>query len=562
MKSKVIARWGLVVAIGLVGCTVGVPNVVETPEVISGDVGLDSKDHPARQGNLVMRIQWPSRGNSIQAIPAGADSIEIAVRTHAGKLLESQAVTRPAGDAPVSTIFFKIAPSHGTVDIDVVVRGSGAILARGGKKGVPVRDNTSTGVSITIDDDDSVTLRLARQLVLLKDMYHYFDRFQNWQHVRSFPEVSAMEASGRALVDAFNLHGQRLFREVRTGTNPQASIGAPGVRETWHLPQEPALGFEFRDQEILRAYWPGYQVTQAFMPGASSRRLGLTLSPDSTQGDQTLANAEVEVSAPWVVEPQLQGTFAGLPTNGTTPALRSWSLFGGERPVFEGITDLQGRAQVDPNGRGDLRFKGAFKVSGIQEAGASPLMAALRQANPYTYYAWTRFPTQAEASFSMPSLQAAMTAAVGADFQTGKVSLSLTPKDAQGAISTFKIAADVSVRLRNEAEKTLLDGGTLNFQIDDEMEDLRLKGTVTLATQPQQLLVQAEFVDVPTLTVIGTIDYEAPFDERGGLIQSKNETWPYLVLNDGEGGTPGTRIHLTPGLFSGKTTGGLSVYLY
>ena len=562
MKSKIIARWGLVVAVGLVGCTVGVPNIVETPKVPAGDAGLDAKEQPARQGNVVLRIQWPLRGKTVQAIPAGADSIEIAVRTQAGKLLESQTVNRPEGDAPVSTISFQIAPSLGTVDIDVVVRGAGAILARGGKRGVPVRDNTSTGVSITLDTDDSVTVRLARQLVLLKDMYHYFDRFQNWQQARSFPEVAVMEASGRAFLDAFNLHGQRLFREVRTGTNPQALLGVTGARETWHLPQEPALGFDFRDQEILRAFWPGYQLTQAFTPGPSSRRLALALSPDSPQGDQTVASVEVEVSAPWVVDPQLQGTFAGLPTSGTTPALRSWSLFGGERPVFEGITDLQGRAQVDPNGRGDLRFKGAFKLSGIQEAGASPLMAALRHANPYTYYAWTRIPTQGEASFSMPSLQAAMTAALGADFQTGNVNLSLTPKDAQGATSTFKIAADVSVRLKKEAEKTLLDGGTLTFQIDDEMEDLRPKGTVTLATQPQQLVVHAEFVDVPTLTVIGTIDYEAPFDERGGLIQSKNETWPYLVLNDGEGGTPGTRIHLTPGLFTGKTTGGLSVYLY
>jgi hypothetical protein len=562
VKSKSIARWGLIAAVGLVGCTAGVPAIVKEPASSSKEAATADAVPPAALGNLLMRIQWPSRGITTQAIPAGADSIAIAVYTKAGQLLDSKTVTRPAGDAPVSNIRFQIAPSHGLVDIEVIVRGGSAILAQGGKKDVPVRDNTATGVSITLDTEGSVAVRLDHQLVLLKNMYHYFDRFQNWQQARSFPEVAAMEASGRAVIDAFNLHGQRLFREVRIGSNPQASRGVPGAREIWHLPHEPALGFEFRDLEILRAFWPGYQVAQTFTSGATTRRLGLALSPDSPQGDQTNANLEVEVSAPWVVEPQLQGTFAGSPSSGASPALRAWSLFGGERPVFEGLTDLQGRAQVDPNGREDRRFKGAFKLSGIQEAGTSPLMAALRHANPYAYYAWTRIPTQAEGSFSMPSLQAAMTASLDSDFQTGRVKLSLTPKDGQGTSSTFTIAADVSVRLRQEAEKTLFDGGTLNFQIDDEMEDLRLKGKVTMATQPQQLLIHAEFIDIPTLTVIGTIDYEAPFDERGGLIQSKNETWPTLVLLDGEGGTPGTRIHLTPGLFSGKTTGGLSVYLY
>ncbi len=574
MKSKVIARWGLVVAIGLVGCTVGVPNVADTPKVSSGDAGLDAMEQPAHQGNLVMRIQWPARPLATQAIPLEAETIEVSVRSKSNQLLVSKTIDRPAGESPVSTFSFQISPAHETVNVEVVVRGGGKILAQGGQADVPIRDNTSTGVVITLDNEASLTIRISRQITLLKDLYHYADRFDNWVNPRTFPEVLTMEAAVRQVVDSFNSNGQHLFHAMSLGANGTLIEGAPGTVETWHLPGQSILGLELRDRAILKAFWPGYQISQAFTSGPLQRRLDLALNPSSPSGDQTRATLSADVTSSWVAEPQLRGSFAGVNPQSETTGARAFDLFGGERPVPETISALRLSGEIVPQGQVASRFKAALELNEVRETATSPLLAAIRDANPngyvyfpYAYYgvavnSLTRFPTKGEASLEFPSLHAALSAALNPDFTSGSVTLRLAPRDKAGVRSVFLAKADASVRIEKVGERSMITGGVLSFVLDDEMENLRLEGTVTLDSEPLRLVVEARFVDIPSRTVIGRIDYDAPFDERGGLNVSKNETWPYLVLMDGAGGTPGTRIHLTPGLFTNRTSGGLNVYIY
>ena len=560
MKSKSIARWGLIVALGLVGCTAGVPAVVKAPP--ASDASGVAADETRQLGNLVMRIQWPLRPRATQAIPVGADVIEIAVLSKNGQTLDKKEVKRPSGDAPVSVVSFQIAPSHGKVDVTVIVRGNGKILAQGGKKDVVLRDNTSTGVSITLDSETSVSVRVARQIVLLKDLHRYFERFENWKDPRTFPDVQAMESALRAVADGYNASGQGLWQATRFGSNLASVDGAPGVQERWHLPYQPGVGLDLRDREILKAFWPGYQIAQTFTKTPAQRRLELALNPDSASGDQTRAQASLELSAPWVADPQLHGAFTGVGAQSATPVPRAVMLFGGERPVPEEITALSATAQIDPQGLTAQRFKGSVSLTNVQDAGATAMMAAIRNANPYMLTPWTRFPTRAEASVEFPSLHAAVVAAVGSDFQTGNAQLRLAPRDKFGTRSAFQVEADASVRVAPKDGKTLLTGGTINFRFDDELEALRLEGNATLETEPLRLVIEARFVDIPSATVIGRIDYSAPFDERGNLNPNKNETWPYLVLMDGANGSPGTSIHLTPGLFTGRKTGDVNVYIY
>ena len=559
MKSKSIARWGLVVAIGLVGCTAGVPAIVEKPSNLSPDAASDHAQEPAAQGNLVLRIQWPARSLSTQAIPTNATTIVITIRSKTGQVLASRNITRPAGEAPVSTVTFQIAPAHGLVDVDVVATNGNEILAQGVSKNVPIRDNTSTGVVITLDSEASITFRIARQIVLLKDLHHYFDRFENWKDPRSFSEVLAMETAVRSVGDSLTMGGQRLFQAMRFSATGME--GAPGAIETWHLPGEPALGLELRDREILKAYWPGYQLAQVFTINPANRRWELALTPGTGAADQTRATLSTELAAAWVPEPQLQGSFSGVKAQSSTPAARVFMLAAGERPVPETISDLRMNAQVDPQGNAAHRFKGALELGDVQDASTSPLYDVLVGANPYTSF-WTRYPTKAEASLEFASLKAALTAALQPDFLGGAATLRLVPRDRNGGHSVFVVKADAKLQVEKRGDRSMITGGTLNFALDDELEDMRLEGTLTLDSEPLSLRVAARFVDIPTGTVIGTIDYDAPFDANGSLNPAKNETWPTLVLTDGENGAPKTRIHLTPGLFTGRTSGNLNVYIY
>lgn len=559
MKSKSIARWGLVAAVGLVGCTAGVPAIVEKPGNVSSDAASELPQEPAALGNLVMRIQWPARARSTQVIPKDATTIVITIRSKAGQTLVSRTITRPVGEAPVSTVTFQIAPSQGTVDVDVVATNGNQILAQGGSKNVPIRDNTSTGVVITLDSEASITLRIARQIVLLKDLHHYFDRFENWKDPRSFPEIFAMEAAGRSVGDSLTMGGQRLFQAMRFAV--AGMEGAPGATETWHLPGEPALGLELRDREILKAYWPGYQLAQAFTINPGNRRWDFALSPGTGSAEQTRATLSTELAATWVPEPQLKGSFSGVNAQSSTPAARAFMLAGGDRPVPETISALRISGAVDPQGSVAHRFKGALELTDVKDAAVSPLYDVLVGANPYASF-WTRYPTKAEASLEFASLKAALTAALQPDFLSGKATLRLVPRDRNGGHSAFVIKADAKVQVEKRGDRSMVTGGTLNFALDDELEDLRLEGTVTLGSEPLSLRVAARFVDIPTGTVIGRIDYDAPFDANGALNPAKNETWPTLVLTDGENGSPGTRIHLTPGLFTGRTAGNLNVYIY
>ncbi len=570
MKLRPYLRWELLLAVTLVGCTSLAPT---TPERMAmspagettaiGTAGDNSEGEATRGGRVFMMIQWPAATRRAQAIPEQATSIEITLRKKDGTTLDTSRVQRPAGETPVSTVSFKVDPGVGVIDIEAIARRDDTILARGVRKDVPVRHNTATGVSLTLSSDATLRIRIERQLVIVKDLQHYFQRFSHWvsyptsSEARTFIDAATamFQQAGRDAYDLQRAAGLVSWPEPRSLSTPT------GALERWVSSARAGYAVELSGHDPVKVYWPGYAASLDYTPTGATRRLAVGLAPAGATGDQSRAEGHLDVTASWIKEPYLTGAFTGLLDGIGEPATRSVRLFAGERPDWDTITAVSAEARFDPQGQA-LGTGGQITIDGFANATNSTLVKGLL--NLYSYYPpvfpTLNWPTHGFARVEIPSAAATADVRLDTAFSRAVGSATLSLKDNQGNRSTFRTRLEGGITPPTR-QYVPFQTGELAVVLEDLSEGLRLEGTLALNLDVPALTVKAKLLDMTSDTLIGTIDYDMPL--RNGTFEPyHNDSWPYLVLMDGPDGTPGSSIQLNPGLLTGQTTGYVGVSLY
>ncbi|MNL35968.1 hypothetical protein D3C87_1580320 [compost metagenome] len=108
--------------------------------------------------------------------------------------------------------------------------------------------------------------------------------------------------------------------------------------------------------------------------------------------------------------------------------------------------------------------------------------------------------------------------------------------------------------------KPEIAGADVAFALDDVALGLRLKGIAHIETSPPKVNIQANFVDITSNLVLGTLNYDLPIGGLGRVDFSRLASWPVLTVADPtKPDATRTSYRLTPGFFSGDTNGMIKV---
>lgn len=575
MRLKKYLRWELVLALSLVGCTAAIPNRLGgQPAGVGSEAALPG-EQVARGGSLYFQIRWPGpSAMRTQATQFNPDAVKIFIKKADGTEIQSQVLTRPTDGTFERTARFVLDPALKQVDVFAEAWGANNLLAKGKHLAVPVRDNTSTPVAIALDlvDQDGnqagLDLRLAPELAMLHSLPELVARYSNLRDYGNSPELhelkSAIEATvGRVFGDH---HGGGDGSSPHPSETPMSSPMPPApyrvqsVQSTpFRLLSGPIQAVDLDGSVPTAMYWAGFRGAYAFTGGMTGlHSLDFNVTP--TGSDQTTANVHAELDADaWLPEPDLTKVEKGYEGDATTESTRSIVLLGGMRPDFP--TMKRGKLHLDVTPWGIAAKRGALdlQLDQVRDVSSTAFFQFL-QSKASSSVGITRLPSHASIVAYTPTIAATADIKAADDFLGGQIRSNWRLLDKNGQPSYYDLALGVQERLGTVNGKPEIAGGDVAFALDDVALGLRLKGIVHVEASPPRVNIQANFVDITSNLVLGTLNYDLPIDAFGHVDFSRLASWPVLTVGDPtKPNAPRTSYRLTPGFFSGDTNGMIQV---
>ncbi len=624
MRLKAYFRWELVLALSLVGCTSVVPNRLGLPQLTQGGTS-DATSAIAKKGSLFFQVRWPERGAyRAQEIPTETETIEVHVKATDGTPIDSKVIPRPSGASSVSDVAFELDPTLKVVDI--FVRGlnaAGQEVAFGKKLGVLIRDNTATGVTVTLKSGDAtqteqeLQLELNRKIALLHDVRNYFNRFDHFNRFHESVEArDVKEAMESILQNApFKPQGPRdntYYPTPDPNYSPPAgteggdptrtatgyvirSFGTIGTRVTdgtirLSNPNDPSQYMDILNGELKKLYWTGYALTPSYSDAGGGRHTaGVAIAPFGEGGNGSMLDLNVEVTAgTWVAEPSLTVTLDGNVNN--QPGTATFTLLGGLKPEERTLSQVKVAGSLTPKGNEAGKVHSSVLFDTFRDVSGSPLYQLFKISAPRTgpiapapypggstgtypggstgtyadspatggsggnygdsYFLLPSFmPTNARFLAHVPSAQATTDVRVTDDMLGVQSRTELRLRDNANTFSNFLLELGVTTQVGAIGGQPAIVSGDFGFSLVDQKEALKLEGVVHGDMAARTVTVKARFVDVPSNTVLGNLDWT--FEPNGD--PNHLAYWPVLHLQDG------TEHRLTPGFFSGETTGNVRV---
>jgi hypothetical protein len=310
---------------------------------------------------------------------------------------------------------------------------------------------------------------------------------------------------------------------------------------------------------------PNYKIDFSNQSSGNWRSLSATLGPDANhpQPSQALTgnlSASV-VAGSWHQDPQMYGVAEAMKDLGPGLATHSLRLNQGEMPDLRSLQVVTVQGAVDPHQTGSGAYSGGVRADGFADFGTSPVLQVLKAVAPTTNFP-TWLPTHATASISSPAFAAQAQGQLTDDFLSGNFTGNVQIKDDANAWNEFKLSLFLKLTVAMVDTQMAFTRGEATASIDDIANDLRAVVSVDAPTErfEQTSSVQyypvfnltLRFLDIPTGNELGHLVYQyAPWKPLpNGL-----EIYPVLVLKNGD------RLRMTPGVFTGQTTGGLNVLI-
>lgn len=618
MRVKHYLRWELLLALSLVGCTSVVPNRIGLPQQpTTGAAEVQSPVAPAGLNlgtRLLFQVRWPALpGYGAQAIPVNTAKIEVTIvkgglEPVAANVVKVEAMSRPTeGDTTTAT--FNLDPALKVVDVHVraLAADGTTVLSSGKRLGVPVRDNTTTGVTVTLsptgDLPEMDQVRITDHLRLLRDLPVYFKDYDQLVRYPDSPEVKDLTSSlqttfgewmpkpvqptypGGPMPSPYpsGYAPSPYPSDYKPSPNPDGTYPTPGpdgasptpypsgdpnatayrvasryttmaagTPERLYNPSNPSQGMEILDGQFQKLFWPGYVASVTYSEDGTKHALQAQVSPEQGGGDGTSASLQAELSATsWVVEPSLSPMMDFLlEPQGTERVNRQVTFLGGKGPVDATITGGKLALSVIPKGNTANVFSFGASADTFRDISNTPLYLAMTEKSVSSRQV-TVAPRHAQLVANAPSAAATADVTVNDDLLGLKSRVDLRLRKNAGGFGAFLVELGGSMRLGPIGDHTEPVGGNAGFSLLDAAQQLRLEGSVQVQRMPFKATAIARFVDVPSNTVIGTIDYVLPVDANGKVDMNHLDSWPVLKLVDSQN----SQFRLTPGFFSGETNG-------
>lgn len=592
MRVKQYLRWELLLALSLVGCTSVVPNRIGLPQpsTTAAEVQPVAPAGLNLGTRLLFQVRWPAQaGYNAQTISPDTATIEVKIvkggmdPAAAGAEVETQTMTRPeAGFGDTTTATFNLDPALKTVDVYVrALRLDGSESSSGNRKGVPIRDNTTTGITVTLlpggNLPDMDKLRIADHLRLLNDLPNYFKDYDQMVHYADSPEVKDLTSSLQTTFGewmpqpkVYDPTPMPIDPTYNPSPDPTTTGGTPlapyrtaryGIQAVTpgsgrlQNPSNPSQMMDVQNYLFQKLYWTGYEGTFNYSEDLLKHSLQVNVVPSTAGGgDGTSATLRAELSASsWVTEPSLTPMIDAWVVDGTATSSVTWPItfLGGKKPAdANAVTGGRVRFDVTPKGNTANTFSFGLAADTFRDISNTPVyLAATEQSSASRQV--TMAPKHVQLTAFAPSAEATADVTLNDDLLGLKSRTDLRVKKNTGGIGAFLLDLGGSMRLGPIGDHTEPVSGNLGFALVDTVQQLRLEGTVQLQRVPFKATFAARFIDVPTNTVIGTIDYDLPVDANGKVDMNHLSSWPVLKLMDAQG----SQFTLTPGFFSGETNG-------
>lgn len=570
MRLKKYLRWELVLALSLVGCTAAIPNRLGSqPTGLGSDASLPGASI-ARGGSLYFKIRWPApSGLRTQATQFNPDAVKIFIKKTDGTEIQSQVLTRPTDGTFERTAKFVLDPALKQVDVFAEAWGGDVLLAKGKHLAVPVRDNTATPVAIALDLVDQngnqagLDLRLAPELAMLHSLPEQIARYSNLRDYGHSPELMELKAAiemtiGRVFGDH---HDDRLPSPMPSAT-PMSSAGyrvQSLESPTFRLLSGPVQAVDLDGSTPIAMYWPGFQGAYAFTGGNTGlHALDFKVTPTGT--DQTTANLHAELDAgAWLPERELTTIARGYEAGATTESTRSIVFLGGMRPDFQTVT--RGKLHLDVTPWGIATKGGALDLAldQVRDVSSTAFFQFLQSKASASIPA-TLWPSHASIVAHTPTIAATADIKAADDFLGGQLKSNWRLLDKNGQPGYYDLALGLQERLGTVNGKPEIAGADLAFALDDVALGLRFKGIAHVEASPPKVNIQADFVDITSNLVLGTLNYDLPIDGFGRVDFSRLAAWPVLTVADPTKPDDTRKSYrLTPGFFSGDMNGTIQV---
>lgn len=578
MRMKRILRWELLLALGLVGCTAVAPGRlgVQPPVTALGPAAPGAAGAVrAPSTTLFLKIRWPAReGYAAQVIPTQTEAIVVSV-LKSGSVIKRHEQRRPApGAEPVTTLSFDLDPGLEQVDLRVEgLDAAGKVLVRGEQLGVPLRDNTATGISVRLAYD-GVTMRYERQLVVLNDLRSYVRRFGG-----------VVGPTGQDLATAFGALSERspllplFFRALLAPPDDAEPPAAPGSGE--ESPVEFGALFDNWDWQasalgsrLMALAWPGHHADWAF--DDATHRLDVAVRPspgEEAQGTTADLFAQLEAGE-WVPSPLVRLMLSGSAPDETWLSHELHPL-GEWQPATGSLSALRLGADVVPEGRQDRRVTLGFEARDFVASASVPYAASWFEVRPVAPVAargeypgegpmpppqpgpfGERVPTRLQLIADLPTARA--TASVQLSATTLSLTAPLWLKDAMGSVSRFEARLDATPSAHVRSGRLRHFPDPLRFGFADPAEQLAFEGTVTFDMGANRARMVARILDTSERAdrkLLATLEQDWNLDANGDLRLERLRDWPVLTVND-EGQR---QYRLTPGFFTGEEAGHVTV---
>lgn len=581
MRVKPYLRWELLLALSLVGCTSVVPNRTGLPQQPATAVQDVKPVTGLNLGTrLLFQVRWPQSDYAAQAIPGLTQTIEVKVvkggqdPALAASEVKKVSLQRPApGTGDTTTATFNLDPALKVVDVYVRALAADGVteLSFGKRLAVPVRDNTTTGITVTLSTTGNLPeldqARIVNHLEILKLLPEYFKAYDQLIH---YPDslgakdfTASMEAIFKEWMPKPVYSEEKVVAPtpessppIQTATAYRTSSRYTVMSMTDRLlnPENPAVMMDVLNGEVQKLYWPGYEAVLTYTDEGAKHSFQVAVTPPlGGGGDGTRANLKAELSAgSWVSEPSLSQNLDAWQDTGTATMSVNYPLtfFGGKKPADGTITGGKVNFDIVPKGNTANAFAWGASADTFRDISNTPLYLAMTQKDQGARQV-TVAPKHVQLTTQTPPLAATSDITINDDLLGFKSRSDLRVKNNADGYGAFLLDLGGSMRLGPIGDHQEPVGGSLGLVLTDQGRKLRLEGSVQVERIPFKATFIGRFIDVPTNTVVGTINYVVPVDANGKVDMNHLSSWPILKLEDDKH----TEINLTPGFFSGETNG-------
>lgn len=580
MRLKRYLRWEFVLAATLVGCTSVAPNRIglpastsssERPGEATGAGKLQSQ--AVRTSELVFKVRWPqAAGYATQLIPTDTQSLAITVLAKDKTVIGDPAVIQREAGKNTATASIAIPTSYGLVDVQVQAKdGAGKVVAAGLSRDVVLRDNTATGVIVELSEVvDEIKIRQNQQIVLLKNLKTYFERYQDkinyFDPYRSPEWQAALGALGVATQNRMEAFAWLpLVGVPYSPTAPRTvPVSSSTALERLVKLDDPKTFYEIVGTDLKKYAWPLGWATWDFARDGNRHTVNVHADATFPGGSSytTTADFTTEVTADtWTPEPYFVQALHGL-INGKE-ATRSLVFLGGERPDYNTASYARTKLVLDSKTDVARHFDAEGFVDQFKSISGTDLDQVFRDIAGVNSPTEFRLPRHGRAIANAPSLAATADLHVDDALNNAALDMALRANDTFDMPGNFKLVISAVPTYGTLGGKRAITAAHLIYTLDDLNEKIRLKGTADVTFGfglTPAFRAKADILDLLAETdyVLGTLTYEMPY-LNGVPDANRWAYWPLLELNDHTDPALRTKIRVTPGLFSGESTGSLNL---